>query len=604
MIYFYQERSYDIESERRNKIMKNKDITKHIPFGNMQLANGFIRSATNENMAREDHTPSDKLVLYYEELANQEIGMIITGFCFPSIEELAVTHMLGLFDDTQIPAYQYLCEQVHRSDVKILLQIVAGGNHKTRTPQDYSQSEIEQLPQSFADCAKRAYLAGFDGIQLHLAHGYVLSQFLSPNRNERKDMYGGSLEHRETLPLAILDAIRSQVPAGFHISAKLHGSDHDEGGFSLEESLTLAKHLEAHGLDSLEISGGHYHDYHDEGFFYEEACKFADELTIPVFVVGGNKTPSIMAKHFTESNLAGFSMSRALTCDPSILHQLDSSSSCIGCGKCFQLGCRCILNKKHQNLLASDFDGTLSKDHVHVSKENIEAIRTWNLTQIFGLVSGRPTISMEQTCREYHIPYDFIAGFNGALILDACGTILYEKPITQDITDLLEDLRTCDTLGYHVVGKHQVLLNKQERSFDNNPMFEEVLLTIFDVVESLADMDDIYMLSCEFKDQETALKYTSYINERYPYLQASTNLHFIDIMEKGVNKAQAIDFIHSYFHISKENTHVVGDSFNDYDMIKEYHGFAIAGNTMVMSVADHVVSEVHEVIQKHLQVKV
>lgn len=578
-------------------MLMKKNINALISFGNIQLKNGYIRSATNESLATKQHTPSEKLVLYYEELAKHNVGMIITGFCFPSLNEIVSEHMLGLYEDEQIPAFRHLCDTVHKYETPLLLQIVAGGNYKTRTPQDYSINELYALPEIFMNCAKRAQSSDFDGIQLHIAHGYMLSQFLNPNRNKRNDIYGGSLENRSRLLIEILTEIRKNVPSDFHISAKLHCSDYEEGGMTLSESLEVAQMLQDKGLDSLEISGGNYRSLKESNFYHKEANIFAQSLSIPVFVVGGNRDKLYLSKQFEESQLSGFSMCRTFISQPNFLDEKISKDSCIRCAQCYQPGTRCILQRNNQYILASDFDGTLSQDHLSISPADIEAIRLFSKNHIFGIISGRTFLSLEYISNQYHIPYDFLTCFNGALVVDNRGKVLYEQNITQDISSLLEILGNSEADTFHAIGKSQILLGYGADVPSSTLTFEKDLYADFEKVTQLDEIDEIFILTCEFKDDETALRYAQQINKEYPYLHAVTNTRYIDIMEKGVSKQHAVEFLHSYYKIPQERTFTVGDSYNDLEMIRQFNGFAIAGNLDLEDVSTQSVTSVREAIE-------
>lgn len=334
--------------------MKPRSIFAPRRLGTLPLKNAIIRSATNENMADARHAPSEKLILYYEEAAAYA-GLLISGFCCPSEEEIVTKRMLGLWDERGLAAYRRLCERVHRRNTPILLQIVAGGFYKTRTPDDYDRAGLQRLKQSFLHCAELAEKAGFDGIQLHLAHGYLLSQFLRPDCNHRMDDYGQSAFNRGRLCVELLQELRAQLPAAFHISAKLHCSDFAQGGMTMRESLLLAGRLADAGLDSLEISGGNYRTLHKEGFYFYEAEAFAKALAIPVFAVGGNSDPLIMEERFANSSIAAFSMSRPFTSDPSFAAN-KRHSRCVRCGQCYTLDCPCVQDLKKRELVVWDAD--------------------------------------------------------------------------------------------------------------------------------------------------------------------------------------------------------------------------------------------------------
>lgn len=571
-----------------------RDIHKPVYWKNMELKNGFIRSATNERMANAQHTPSEKLVLYYEQLA-QHVGLIITGFCYPDPLEIVIKHMLGFTQQSQINNYRHLCQSVHRKNSKILLQIVAGGDHKTKTINDYTTKELKRLPSLFSKCACLAELAGFDGIQLHFAHRYLLSQCLNPNHNHRTDEYQGDILQRGALCLEILQAIKASVSKQFHISAKVHCADFEPGGMTLKESLTFARSLQENGLDSIEISGGDYRKRKGESYYYHEAILFANSLTIPVFCVGGNRDITTMEKQFKESPLAGFSMSHALICEPE-LPSYQQKSSCLTCNQCYSPAGRCILQKKEKLMFLSDFDGTLSLGNHIVKEKDIMAIRAFATSHVFGLISGRDPISLMQVCQKYHIPYDVLVCFNGALIIDLHGDILYEQPITCDIDAFLCDIKRSNAYTYHAVGYHNVCLGYREPLHEASLAFEKVQFEKFHKVSNISKLDKLYMFTCEFPDEDHALRYAQHINEAFPALHASANKRFIDVTKKGVTKGNVLPFLASYYDIDNHHIYTIGDSYNDIDLIQNSYGFAIIGNQALMKHAKKCVHDVSEAL--------
>lgn len=571
-----------------------KNIHHPIEFHNLNLKNALVRSATNEHMATAQHTPSDKLILFYEEIA-KHVGLIITGFCFPSLEEIVTKKMLGLYEDEQIAQYQRLCDAVHKKNTCIFLQIVAGGNFKTKHPIEYSLEELRALPSIFAQCARRAKEAGFDGVQLHFAHGYVCSQFLSPSKNQRHDAYGGNLENRSRLLIDILKEVRQHVP-NFHISAKLNCDDFEEHGFTPQEAHLLAKQLETEGLYSLEISGGNCTTLKQEGFYTKEADSIAKALSIPVYCVGGYTSVDAMQEAYNETSIAAYSMSRALTNNPCFTDKDHQKSNCVKCGQCFYRHCPCVQELSNRMLFASDFDGTLAKDHHTIEDKNVKAIQAFALPHVFGIVSGRDPLSLMECCKNAHLPYDFLICFNGALCIDVHEDILYDSPITKSLTDILHYLKESDAFSYHIVGHHQALLNYTNKVCKESIAFEMQQFKAYDMVQHISDMERVYMITCEFQDDETALLHATYINEHFSHLSASANTRFIDIMNNGVSKANSVHHMMTYFHVLKDQVYVIGDSYNDDEMIKQFHGFAIKGNKTVEQHAQYIVEDVHEAL--------
>lgn len=204
-------------------------------LGSLTVKNRLVRSATWENMTTSDGHMTDRLYAVYEQLAKAEVGMIITGYANVVAEEQPNPGMMGIYDDSFIEEYQELTRRIHAHDAKIILQIAYGGTKTTynldgRTifaPSDVperstgtcgtpmTKRDIAYIAQAFAMAGKRAKESGFDGVEIHGAHTYLINQFLSPYYNRRTDEYGGSLENRMRFLVEIYNAMRTQVGQSF-----------------------------------------------------------------------------------------------------------------------------------------------------------------------------------------------------------------------------------------------------------------------------------------------------------------------------------------------------------------------------------------------------
>ena len=568
--------------------MNRYSLLEPISFGSLQLKNALIRSATNEDMADPNHSPSEKSILFYEELANYA-GLIITGFCFPSKKEMVKQHMIGLISEQQLPAYQRLCTCVHDKGSRILLQIVAGANFKQRHPNDYSYEELQVLKASFLHCAQFALQAGFDGIQLHLAHGYLLSLFLSPKENQRKDVYG----NRPLLIVELINELRAALPLSFHISAKMHCSDFDAEGMNMHEALTYAKQFETAGLDSLEISGGNYRKLNKQGFYYYEAQAFADLLDIPVFAVGGNSDPKVMEYQFSHSNLSALSISRAFTNDPAFFHK-HQKSGCIRCGHCFSKDVPCIFHQKHQLLFASDFDGTLCHDFQSIDSKDLNAIRLYAKNNLFGLISGREPRSLFKACEKFHIPFDFIIAYGGGIAYDIHGKILFEHLLDTPDDALIAFLK--DTAAFFTLYSKTSFWHYQRKKSPLAKRFLQNTLQSYSMAADYHDLQEICVISVFCEDDFEAESLAVQIEQKFPQYQAVANTLSIDISAKGVSKEKALQAVCQHFHIDPQRATAIGDSMNDCSMIRSFNGFAIRGNPQVEAVASDRVDALHEAI--------
>ncbi|NTU58638.1 MAG: NADH:flavin oxidoreductase [Chlorobiaceae bacterium] len=246
-------------------------------IGGISVRNRFIRSATHEGMADTAGAPLESLEKLYVRLARGGVGAIVTGYagvlpqgrcCFPG--------MLMMHDDALVPAYRRLVEAVHREGSPLIMQLAHCGSqtrsavtgmrtvapspirdryYSEEVPQELTEAGIREIIDAFVDAAERAQAAGFDGVQLHLAHGYLLSQFLSGHSNRRRDHWGGSLENRFRIVSEIMDGIRRRL-GKYPVLAKINGYDGMSGGMRQEEAVKIAMMLEASGCSAVEISSG------------------------------------------------------------------------------------------------------------------------------------------------------------------------------------------------------------------------------------------------------------------------------------------------------------------------------------------------------------
>lgn len=343
-------------------------IFEPVLFDNIRLKNRFIRSATSERKATIDGHMSDELTLIYKELAQNDIGLIITGYAYTMPEGIVKSHMMGIYDDTFIKEYRDLTELVHSYNTRIIMQLVHGGSASDNgykvigpsslphvksgiIPEEASIHELQKVTQSFIESAIRVYRSGFDGVQIHAAHGYLISQFLDPRMNKRKDAYGGNIHHRAKLLYDIVSGIRENTPRSFHVSVKLHCYDSKEGGMCFDESMQVCEHLSNIGVNSIEISGGDYATQKGECFYASQASIIAKTVSCPVFVVGGNRSLHEMNNIVEHTNVAAVSLCRAFICEPDLVLKFKGQKAlkakCIRCAQCFQKG-NCIMNNNQR----------------------------------------------------------------------------------------------------------------------------------------------------------------------------------------------------------------------------------------------------------------
>jgi 2,4-dienoyl-CoA reductase-like NADH-dependent reductase (Old Yellow Enzyme family) len=241
----------------------------------MALANRFVRSATWEGLANQEGSVTSKLTEMMAELARGEVGLIISGYTFVSPEGQSSPGQLAIHDDRFVDGLREMVQAVHEAGGKIALQIVHAGRFANfaltglkpigpsvvakdgrTTCRAMNKEDIANIVPAFTQAAMRAKQAGFDAIQLHAAHGFLFSQFLSPALNQRTDEYGGTLENRARFLLEVVRSIRKATGPDYPLLIKLNSEDFLEGGLTRDEAVQVAARLEAASVDAIELSGG------------------------------------------------------------------------------------------------------------------------------------------------------------------------------------------------------------------------------------------------------------------------------------------------------------------------------------------------------------
>lgn len=339
----------------------------------LSLSNRFIRSATWTGLAGENGEVTDELTDFYRKLGKGGVGLIITGFAYVDHKGKAGVRQLGVQDDELVSGLTRLVDGVHETGGKIVLQLAHGGffanpkliNDTPLAPsnvegvanaprEEMSKEQIFDVVEAFGEAGARAKEAGFDGVQLHMAHGYLLSQFLSPAFNKRDDEFGGGLEERVRVPLMVLEEVREAVGSDYPLFSKLNCRDFYRDGLELEESLKIGKNLEEAGLDALEISGGtvvsgdknpsreNIQSVEDEAYFEKEAKSFKEKLNIPIMLVGGIRSLKVAEKIVNENIADYVSLSRPLIYNHDLVSQWkkgeSEKSECVSCNKCLEIG--------------------------------------------------------------------------------------------------------------------------------------------------------------------------------------------------------------------------------------------------------------------------
>lgn len=340
-------------------------------LGGMGLKNRICRSATNDRAGHTDGTVSDTQLDIYRALAENDVGLIITGHCCVSADGRNDPRQNAMHDSRFIAGQQRLTALVHDLGGKIVQQLnhsggkcppsVIGGTPVAPSAREYvpgvlaralTVQEILRVQEDFAAAAVRAKQAGYDGVQIHAAHGYLISQFIDPAWNQRTDEYGGSAENRFRMLRETMQRVRAAVGAAFPVLLKLHVNlVQPEGGFTdaLVRQLDFAAGL---GIAAAELSGFDFVQQPPEKrrYYLAQAEDLAQRVSLPLILVGGLRDRADMQEAL-DVGMALAAVSRALICQPHFVRIAKNGgvSSCRTCNGCFRsdalTGSRCVLHR-------------------------------------------------------------------------------------------------------------------------------------------------------------------------------------------------------------------------------------------------------------------
>lgn len=379
--------------KRDSKIFSSKKI------GAIHVKNRLVRSATYEGMADDNGLVDGRYITLYEKLARGGVGLIISGFAFVTENGWSYGDQAGIHNDACIPMLEKAVEAVHRANenVKFVLQIAHGGRQVERdvakkrrlkpiapspiadkyvgiVPKEMTSEDIEYVIQSFMKSAERAKKAGFDGVQLHASHGYLLSEFLSPYINKRTDDYGGSIENRTRIILEIFQGIKELCGREWPVLIKLQVDDcvKEEPSLKPPESIEIAQRIADAGFDAIEISGGQIYEAEEldpiylrirkpdqEAYFLPYARKIKKVFDEPPLILNGGIRSFEIAEGIVDKGYADFiSMCRPLIREPDLpnkwLKELSEKSDCISCLRCDRemgdKGLRCVVLESQRRL--------------------------------------------------------------------------------------------------------------------------------------------------------------------------------------------------------------------------------------------------------------
>lgn len=357
-------------------------------INNLALKNRFVRSATWEGMCDADGRPTEKLINWYRDLAKGGVGLIITGYTFVRPDGKQMPGKMGIHTDNFRSEMEALTKVVHDEGGKVCIQLVhCGGQTNAATagrqplapsaveveqfpevPKEMLKDDIEEVVAAFGEAAARAKAFGFDAVQLHGAHGYLINQFLSPHINKRIDEYGGSMENRSRFLMEVYQKVRETVGDDYPVMIKLNASDNLEGGLEIDDAVYAAEKLAEAGIDAIEVSGGtsasgdktpvrtKIKEPSQEAYNLTLAKQIKYAVSCPVMAVGGFRSFEVAEKAIDEG-MDYISMSRPFIREPNLVSRWQSGDTskakCISCNSCFRPGLKeggiyCVVEAKER----------------------------------------------------------------------------------------------------------------------------------------------------------------------------------------------------------------------------------------------------------------
>lgn len=341
-------------------------------IGSLELPNRIVFAATSSELADREGLITDDMVEYYVERARGGAGLIVVEATYVDPRGKRLHHNAMLHDDRYIPGMRRLVGAIHAAGARAALQLNDGGRESVPEvsgapprapsalpsrftavgdgviPQELTVAEIQELVHSFAEAARRARAAGFDAVELHGAHGYLIGQFLSPEANHRRDGYGGDTPRRARFFVELVEAIKRELGREYPVICRMNGRDLVPGGLELDEAVEIGVLLQAAGADAVSVSGGIHASRPyaiipgmsvPRGCYVSYSEAFKQRLTVPIMVVGRINTPALAEEILSSGRADLICLSRALLADPHFpakarSGQVDRIVPCIACNEC------------------------------------------------------------------------------------------------------------------------------------------------------------------------------------------------------------------------------------------------------------------------------
>jgi 2,4-dienoyl-CoA reductase-like NADH-dependent reductase (Old Yellow Enzyme family) len=341
-------------------------------IGSLELPNRVVFAATSSELADKDGFVGDDLVEYYAERARGGTGLIVVEATYIEQEGKRLHHNAMLHDDCFIPGLRKVVQAAHAEGARMALQLNHGGRESIPDvsgsvplapspipseftgvgdaviPKELTVGEIDRIVERFAEAARRSRDAGFDAVELHGAHGYLIGEFLSPDSNKREDDYGGTVQGRAYFCLRLIRAIKARLGADYPVIVRMNGRDHVPYGLELADAIEMAVMFEAAGADSISVSGGVHASRPymvvpgmsvDRGCYVSYGDAIRKRVKVPVMVVGRINTPELAEQILEDGHADFICLSRALIADPHFpakakAGRVETIAPCIACNEC------------------------------------------------------------------------------------------------------------------------------------------------------------------------------------------------------------------------------------------------------------------------------
>ena len=309
------------------------DLLDPLEVKRLTLKNRIVMPPMHTGLATTDGAVTSDLIKHYVR-RSKALGLLIVEHSYVSLEGRLSERQLGIYEDGLVLGLEKLSSSIQATGTPAVIQInhagrsasmkIAGTRPVAPSPRGYYRKlradKIEALTEAFALAAERAMRAGFDGVEVHGAHGFLLNQFFSPLTNRRRDRYGGSLENRMRFPLEVVERVKEKV-GGRLLLYRLGSDDLDPAGIQIEDSQKFAVKLEEAGVDIMDVSGGLCGSRPEQlqnrqGYFIPQAQQIKKVIDIPVIGVGGISEPEYADKLIKEGQVDLVAVGRGLLRDP------------------------------------------------------------------------------------------------------------------------------------------------------------------------------------------------------------------------------------------------------------------------------------------------